>query len=166
MLNKYLTENYNKLKDVAYNITNGNEDLLSFVIEELYKCDTERINEIIENKKMTFYVIRIMLNQFHSKTSRYYYKYRKYYEFHTTTTIEAITADNTEYTLKDKELVEERLGWIDDKLKDCYWFDAECFKIYYKEEHSLNSMSRATKINRNTLFKAINNVKRFLIKEK
>ena len=166
MLNKYLTENYNKLKDVAYNITNGNEDLLSFVIEELYKCDTERINEIIENKKMTFYVIRIMLNQFHSKTSRYYYKYRKYYEFHTTTTIEAITADNTEYTIKDKELVEERLDWVEDKLKDCYWFDAECFKIYYKEQHSLNSMSRATKINRNTLFKAINNVKRFLIKEK
>ena len=166
MLNKYLTENYNKLKDVAYNITNGNEDLLSFVIEELYKCDTDRINEIIENKKMTFYVIRIMLNQFHSKTSRYYYKYRKYYEFHTTTTIEAITADNTEYTIKDKELVEERLDWIEDKLKDCYWFDAECFKIYYNEEHSLNSMSRATKINRNTLFKAINNVKRFLIKEK
>ena len=166
MLNKYLTENYNKLKDVAYNITNGNEDLLSFVIEELYKCDTERINEIIENKKMTFYVIRIMLNQFHSKTSRYYYKYRKNYEFHTTTTIEAITADNTEYTIKDKELVEERLDWVEDKLKDCYWFDAECFKIYYNEEHSLNSMSRATKINRNTLFKAINNVKRFLIKEK
>ena len=166
MLNKYLTENYNKLKDVAYNITNGNEDLLSFVIEELYKCDTERINEIIENKKMTFYVIRIMLNQFHSKTSRYYYKYRKYYEFHTTTTIEAITADNTEYTIKDKELVEERLDWVEDKLKDCYWFDAECFKIYYNEEHSLNSMSSATKINRNTLFKAINNVKRFLIKEK
>ena len=166
MLNKYLTENYNKLKDVAYNITNGNEDLLSFVIEELYKCDTERINEIIENKKMTFYVIRIMLNQFHSKTSRYYYKYRKFYEFHTTTTIEAITADNTEYTIKDKELVEERLDWVEDKLKDCYWFDAECFKIYYNEEHSLNSMSRATKINRNTLFKAINNVKRFLIKEK
>ena len=115
---------------------------------------------------MTFYVIRIMLNQFHSKTSRYYYKYRKYYEFHTTTTIEAITADNTEYTIKDKELVEERLDWVEDKLKDCYWFDAECFKIYYNEEHSLNSMSRATKINRNTLFKAINNVKRFLIKEK
>ena len=36
----------------------------------------------------------------------------------------------------------------------------------YLEEHSLNSMAKATKINRNTLFKAINNVKKYLIKEK
>ena len=108
MLNKYLIENYNKLKDVAYNITNGDgDDLLSFVIEELYKCDQERIKEIIETNKMTFYVIRIMLNQYHSKTSRYYYKYDKYYEFHTTSTIEAITPDVIDYTIQDKILLEE-----------------------------------------------------------
>ena len=107
-----------------------------------------------------------MLNQYHSKTSRYYYKYNKYYEYHTTTTIESMTADNTEYTIKDKQEVEERLEWIEDKLKDCYWFDSEVFKVYYLEEHSLNSMAKATKINRNTLFKAINNVKKYLIKEK
>ena len=168
MLNKYLIENYDKLKDMAYNIAGktGKDDLLSFVIEELYKCDQDRINEIIEKNQLTFYIARVMLNQYHSKTSRYYYKYNKYYEYHTTTTIESITADNTEYTIKDKQEVEERLEWIEDKLKDCYWFDSEVFKVYYLEEHSLNSMAKATKINRNTLFKAINNVKKYLIKEK
>ena len=76
MLDTYLVKNYNKLKSMAYNITGGkgNEDLLSFVIEELYKCDKERIEDIVRNKQMTFYVARIMINQFHSKTSRYYYK--------------------------------------------------------------------------------------------
>ena len=50
MLNKYLIENYDKLKDMAYNIAGvkGKDDLLSFVIEELYKCDQDRITEIIE----------------------------------------------------------------------------------------------------------------------
>jgi hypothetical protein len=168
MLNKYLIENYDKLKDMAFNIAGkkGKDDLLSFVIEELYKCDQDRINEIIEKNQLTFYVARVMLNQYHSKTSRYYYKYNKYYEYHTTTTIESITADNTEYTIKDKKEIEERLDWIEDKLKECYWFDSEVFKVYYLEEHSLNSMAKATKINRNTLFKAINNVKKYLIKEK
>ena len=168
MLNKYLIENYDKLKDMAFNIAGrkGKDDLLSFVIEELYKCDQDRINEIIEKNQLTFYVARVMLNQYHSKTSRYYYKYNKYYEYHTTTTIESITADNTEYTIKDKKEVEERLEWVEDKLKDCYWFDSQVFKVYYLEEHSLNSMAKATKINRNTLFKAINNVKKYLIKEK
>jgi len=168
MLNKYLIENYDKLKDMAFNIAGrkGKDDLLSFVIEELYKCDQDRINEIIEKNQLTFYIARVMLNQYHSKTSRYYYKYNKYYEYHTTTTIESITADNTEYTIKDKKEVEERLEWIEDKLKDCYWFDSQVFKVYYLEEHSLNSMAKATSINRNTLFKAINNVKKYLIKEK
>jgi len=168
MLNKYLIENYDKLKDMAFNIAGrkGKDDLLSFVIEELYKCDQDRINEIIEKNQLTFYIARVMLNQYHSKTSRYYYKYNKYYEYHTTTTIESITADNTEYTIKDKKEIEERLEWVEGKLKDCYWFDSQVFKVYYLEEHSLNSMAKATKINRNTLFKAINNVKKYLIKEK
>ena len=168
MLNEYLVANYDKLKDMVYNISSGrgSDDLLSFVIEELYKCDQDRLNEIIEKKQLTFYIARVMLNQYHSKTSRYYYKYNKYYEFHITTTIESITADNTTYTIKDKELVEERLEWIEDKLKDLYWFDAECFRIYYRESHSLNSMAKATKISRATIYKAINNVKKYLINER
>ena len=168
MLNDYLTDNYNKLKDIAYNITSGkdDEDLLSFVIEELYKCDAKRINEIIKKKQMTFYVVRVMLNQYQSKTSRYHYKYRKYYEYHTTTTIESISPDTVVETKKQKQEVEERLGWIEEKLKDLYWFDAECFRIYYREGYSLSEMARETKINKNTLYKAIRNVKNYLKNER
>tara|TARA_R110002020_G_scaffold49786_1_gene141386 strand:- start:433 stop:945 length:513 start_codon:yes stop_codon:yes gene_type:complete len=168
MLNKYLIENYDKLKDMAFNIAGSKykDDLLSFIIEELYKCDSDKIDSIIQENKMTFYVVRIMINQFHSKTSRYYYKYHKYYEYHTATIIESITADDRVSNIKYKKEMETRLDWINEKLKECYWFDAEVFKIYYLEEHSLNSMAKATKINRNTLFKAINNVKRYLINEK
>ena len=106
MLNRYLIENYHKLKDIAYNIAGERQkdDLFSFVIEELYKCDQERINEIIKKNQLTFYIVSVMLNQYHSKTSRYYYKYKKYYEYHVTTTIESITADNIEYIIKDKEI--------------------------------------------------------------
>ena len=168
MLDTYLVNNYNKLKSMAYNITGGkgNEDLLSFVIEELYKCDQDRIAEIIRKKQMTFYVARVMINQFHSKTSRYYYKYRKYYEYHVSGIVEAISPDNVDADIESKQLVEERLGWVEEKLKDLYWFDAEVFRIYYREGFSLNEMQKETKINRNTLHKAITNVKNYLINEK
>jgi hypothetical protein len=168
MLNKYLVDNYDKLKDMAHNIAGekSKDDLLSFVIEELYKCDQDRLDEIIGKKQLTFYIARVMLNQYHSKTSRYYYKYNKYYEYHTTTTIESLTQDNTEYNIKDKEIVEQRLEWIEEKLQDLYWFDAECFRIYYREEHSLNTMSKATKISRATIYKAITNVKNYLLNER
>tara|TARA_R100001530_G_scaffold129344_1_gene99595 strand:+ start:13 stop:519 length:507 start_codon:yes stop_codon:yes gene_type:complete len=168
MLNKYLIDNYDKLKDMAHNIAGvkNKDDLLSFVIEELYKCDQIRLNEIIEKKHITFYIARVMVNQYHSKTSRYYYKYNKYYEYHTTTTIESLSGYEVDYTIKDKELVEERLEWIEDKLKNVYWFDAECFRIYFRESHSLNSMAKATKISRATIYKAVKNVKNYLINEK
>ena len=167
MLDSYLVDNYNKLKDMAYNITGGkgNKDLLSFVIEELYKCDQDRIAEIIRKKQMTFYVARVMVNQFHSKTSRYYYKYNKYYEYHVTGIVEAISPDNIETVIENKEKIEEQLSWIEDKLQDLYWFDAEVFRIYYREDFSLNEMQKETKINRNTLYKAITNVKNYLINE-
>ena len=167
MLDTYLIKNYNKLKDIAYNITNGkgNDDLLSFVIEELYKCDKERIEDIVRKKQMTFYAVRVMINQFHSKTSRYYYKYNKYYEYHVSGIVEAISPDNTETHIEEKELIEEQLGWVEEKLKDLYWFDAEVFRIYYREGFSLNEMQKETKINRNTLHKAITNVKNYLINE-
>ena len=153
---------------MAYNIAGvkGKDDLLSFVIEELYKCDQDRITEIIEKKQLTFYIARVMLNQYHSKTSRYYYKYNKYYEYHICSTIENITADNTTYTIKDKEEIEERLEWVEEKLQDLYWFDAELFRIYYRDSHSLNSLAKATKISRATIYKAINNVKNYLKNEK
>ena len=168
MLDEYLMENYDKLKDIAYNIAGVEEkdDLLSFVIEELYKCDPVRIREIIENKQMTFYVVRVMLNQYHSKTSRYFYKYKKYYQYHVTGIIESISPDNTIKNTEEKEEVEKRLQWVEDKLKDLYWFDAEVFRIYYKENFSLSEMAKATKINKNTLYKAIKNVKNYLINEK
>lgn len=166
MLNNYLIKNYDKLKDVSYNITNGKgQDLLSFVIEELYKCDQDRIKEIIEKRQMTFYVVRVMLNQYHSKTSRYYYKYKKYYEYHVTGIIEAVSPDNTKDNTAEKKLIEERLEWVEEKLKDLYWFDAEIFRIYYREGFSLNQMEKETKISRATLYKAIRNVKNYLINE-
>tara|TARA_R100001015_G_C4459419_1_gene46837 strand:- start:27 stop:539 length:513 start_codon:yes stop_codon:yes gene_type:complete len=170
MLNKYLIKNYDKLKDMAYNIAGvkGKDDLLSFVIEELYKCDSSRIDEIIKKKQLTFYIARVMLNQYHSKTSRYYYKYRKFYEYHVTGIVESISpsTDNTQKNTEQKKEVEEKLEWIEEKLKDLYWFDAELFRIYYRDSHSLNSLAKATRISRATIYKAIKNVKNYLKNER
>ncbi len=168
MLNKYLTENFDKLKDMAFTISSGknHKDLFSFVIEELYKCDQERLNEIIAKKQLTFYIVRIMINQSHSSTSRYYKQYKKYYKIHRPLLSEHNLIDDINIILKNKKDIEDKLDWVNDKLKDCYWFDAEVFKLYYKEEHSLNSMQKATKISRNTLHKSITNVKKYLKNEK
>ena len=55
---------------------------------------------------------------------------------------------------------------MENKLKDCFWYDAEVFKLYFREGHSLNSMAKATKISRATLYKSITNIKQYLKDEK
>ena len=170
-LNIYLENSYSKLLEISRRITSNKhpdyEDLLHETIIALYNSDQEKIKTIIEKKQLTFYIVRIMLNQYQSNTSPYHKKYRKQYnekqlkEFYIYTK-EPLTKDK----LKEFEDKEKRLQWIDEKLKGLGWFDVSVFKLYYKEKFSLNSMSRATKINRSTLGKSIRFIKNFLKNEK
>ena len=170
-LNIYLENSYNKLLEISKRITSNKypdcEDLLHETILALYNSDQEKIKTIIEKKQLTFYIVRIMLNQYQSNTSPYHKKYRKSYndkqlkEFYIYTK-EPLTKEK----MQEFEDREKRLQWIDEKLKGLGWFDVSVFKLYYKEKFSLNSMSRATKINRSTLGKSIRYIKNFLKNEK
>ena len=166
-LNTYLDKSYNKLLEISRRITSDKhpdyEDLLHESIMALYNSDQEKIKTIIEKKQLTFYIVRIMLNQYQSNTSPYHKKYRKQYnekqlkEFYIYTK-EPLTKEK----MKQLEEKEDRLQWIEEKLKHLSWFDVEVFKIYYRENYSLNTMSKATKINRSTLGKSIRFIKNYL----
>ena len=153
--------------DISKRITSNRhpdyEDLLHETILALYNSDKEKIKYIIEQKKLTFYIVRIMMNQYHSNTSPYHKKYRKQYNQKQLKDFYIYTKEPlTKEKIKQLEEQEDRLQWIEDKLKHLSWFDVEVFKIYYRENYSLNTMSKATKINRSTLGKSIRYIKNYL----
>ena len=82
-LNTYLDKSYNKLLEISRRITSDKhpdyEDLLHESIMALYNSDQEKIKTIIEKKQLTFYIVRIKMNQYQSNTSPYHKKYRKTY---------------------------------------------------------------------------------------
>ena len=170
-LNTYLEKSYNKLLEISKRITSNKypdyEDLLHESIIALYNSNQEKIKDIIEKKQLTFYIVRIMMNQYQSNTSPYHKKYRKQYnekqlkEFYIYTK-EPLTKEK----MKKLEEQEDRLQWIDEKLKGLSWFDVEVFRIYFREGFSLNKMQKETKINRSTLGKSIRFIKNFLKNEK
>ena len=143
------------------------EDLLHESIIALYNSDKEKIKDIIEKKQLTFYIVRIMMNQYQSNTSPYHKKYRRtkhkehLKEFYIYTK-EPLTKEK----MQEFEDREKRLQWIDEKLKGLSWFDVEVFRIYFREGFSLNKMQKETKINRSTLGKSIRFIKNFLKNEK
>ena len=166
-LNIYLENSYSKLLEISRRITSNKhpdyEDLLHETIIALYNSNQEKIKTIIEKKQLTFYIVRIMMNQYQSNTSPYHKKYRRtkhkehlkdFYIY----TKEPLTKEK----MQEFEDREKRLQWIDEKLKGLSWFDVEVFKIYYRENYSLNTMSKATKINRSTLGKSIRFIKNYL----
>ena len=166
-LNIYLEKSYSNLLDISKRITSNRhpdyEDLLHETILALYNSDKEKIKYIIEQKKLTFYIVRIMMNQYHSNTSPYHKKYRKQYNQKQLKDFYIYTKEPlTKEKIKQLEEQEDRLQWIEDKLKHLSWFDVEVFKIYYRENYSLNTMSKATKINRSTLGKSIRYIKNYL----
>jgi len=166
-LNKYLDKSYKNLLDISKRITSNRhpdyEDVLHESIIALYNTDEKKINDIIKQKNLTFYIVRIMLNQYQSNTSPYHKKYRRtkhkehLKEFYIYTK-EPLTKEK----MQEFEDREKKLQWIEKKLKHLSWFDVEIFKIYYKENYSLNTMSKATKINRSTLGKSIRYIKNYL----
>ena len=166
-LNIYLEKSYTKLLDISKKITSNRhpdyEDLLHETILALYNSNEEKLNNIIKQKKLTFYIVRIMLNLYQSNTSPYHKKYRKIHNQKQLKDFYIYTKEPlTKEKLQEFELQEERLKWIEEKLKGLSWFDVEVFKIYYRENYSLNKMSKATKISRSTLGKSIRYIKNYL----
>ena len=172
VLNKYINNNYARLREVSIKLTSNkypdHEDLLHDVILYLYSKEEELISGLIQRGELLYYIVRIMINQYHSSTSPFYMKYKKHYtirkqykENYIFNKEGSIQIENWE-ELKE---MERKLNWIDDKCKDLNWFDVQIFKIYYLNGFSLNTMQMATKINRNTLGKSIRIVKKYL-KEK
>ena len=166
-LNTYLEKSYNKLLEISKRITSNKypdyEDLLHESIIALYNSNQNKIKDIIEKKQLTFYIVRIMMNQYQSNTSPYHKKYRRtkhkehLKEFYIYTK-EPLTKEK----MQEFEDREKRLQWIDEKLKGLSWFDVEVFRIYFREGFSLNKMQKETKINRSTLGKSIRYIKNYL----
>ena len=182
-LNKYLEKNYKKLKEVSDKITSGkkynSEDLLHDTIVNLYDSDKNKIESLIDKNELIFWIARIMVNQYHSKTSPFYKKYKKYYQIindkFSIGTWQDQYINNTpgrihrmieEDGVKQKEKFEKDLELINKKLKEIHWFDSECFRIYTMTGMSLTQFSNQCGISRNTLYKSIVKVKKIFNESK
>ena len=133
-LDKYLSKNYKKLKEVSDKITSckyvDSDDLLHDTILALYDSDEEKINKLIDR------------NQYINNTPDRIHR--------------VIQEDG----IQAKKQFEKDLKKINKKLKEIHWFDSECFRIYTTTGMSLNEFSKQCGINRNTLYKSIVKVKK------
>jgi len=155
---------YDKLLDIAKNIckTDYAEDLLHECFEAMFKYPTEELQSIKENGRLFFFGARIMANMYHSKTSRYYYKIKKYNKEHIS---QADT--NLDEFIFTNDSVDEELEKINNILNDMYWYDRELFKLYYYGDNNgtkftYTTLANKTGISRRSIFYTIKNVKKHI----
>ena len=165
VVNKYMNENYTRIVDIAKVITKGHapdfEDLAHEVILMVLEADDEKMEALIKKKQMRYWIIRLCINNYRSTTSRYHYKYRKPKERHRKAA-EHLRHVHGLDEIEQKEHDEIALDFIYRRLQNIEWFEKNCFSIYYGDEHSLNSMAKETGISRNTLYRAICDVRNYI----
>ena len=69
------------VEGIIQNIAKENDedykDLAQDIYMELLEKDEETIEGLYEKKQLNFYLTRMVINNIQSKTSRFFYKYRK-----------------------------------------------------------------------------------------
>ena len=156
---------YNKLLNIAKNIckTDFAEDLLHEALLVCLKYDKEKMEFIIQDGKLFFFVARIMANMYHSKTSQYYYQIARFYDKHTLQDCTKMS----KFIITNDTAEQEKIELIESLLDRLYWYDREMFKLYFFGEnngkkYTLQSLADKTGISRRSIFTTIKNVKEYL----
>ena len=158
-------ELFTQLRNVASKFIPAKDldDLTQLVFEQLLS-KPDQLQQLIKDKKIKYYFIRLCKNNYYSKTSRYYYKYDKAYKH---------ISFNTDVMLKISKQKAQDLYFIQDSdiintiLDNLYWYDRELFRLYVLGDDDGNkftytSLSKKTKISRMNIYLTIKKVKEYL----
>lgn len=167
MVRSYISKNYNAIKEIACTIAKKSkydcEELCHLIMLNLLESDPQKIEPIIKKNQLRYWIVRMMMNQYNSKTSPFHYTYRKPAERHRLAKQDIALWYDSDIQKKIED--EEKIDFINSTLSELPYFDKTVTEIYYEHQHSLRTMSKATGISRTTLFKALKRTKNEIKKQ-
>ena len=167
---KALASGYDKYKEIALNICSNEDkasDVVQMVMEACLKMPKETLQDIYNKDGLLWYITRMIVLNIKSKTSRYFYKYNKYYELidgNGTRCSSTYMPEHYENKPGDdsRSGTHIRLDGIDDLLSNLYWYDRELFLTYYRDSYTLDSLSAKTGISRTSIFNTLKKVRNYI----
>ncbi len=162
-----------ELKLIAANFIPAKDldDLTQELFLQLLELPEARLKDIIENGNIRAYFNRMCKLSYYSKTSPYYYTYKKSYEL--------ITYDNELCLLAlknaEKKQAQAHLYIINNEvyvnkiLDELYWYERELFKLYVLGDndgrnYTYSTLSDKTNISRMSIYTTIKGVKAYINK--
>ena len=154
--NLWLKNNHNDLLQTTGTIVGDPElvdDLYACVVEQLLR-KPKKIDETPDSQKK-YYFIKVLKNNYFSKTSPYHYQYRKPTDNHIPlleTITKSLTDEVYEDTLPDMKWVEKTLN------KEFDWYSRDLFCLWI-EMGTLTNVSKKTQIPLNSVGRHIKQIK-------
>lgn len=161
--------------------TNDVEDLLAELYTILLHKNEETIVGLNERGELKWYIIRIIISQYFSKTSKYHNLYKKYHHkivsYDNLTTNENTYLDLLDYNISiskydlnlaqedESERIQKELLFIKQELNKLDWYDSKIFSLYMQEDMTYERLSKILKISATSLFKTVTKVKLILKKK-
>lgn len=149
--NDYLNNDYNDLVKAVNKITGNNDlalDLLHYAIEEM--SSKANVQSIVDSGGARFYLVRIMMTQWRSKTGPFYKQYIK-------------SGEQIEHhDIAEKEEEHLDINKVNAILDELSWYDKELFRLYAEGEHNYSTLSKETGIPRTSIGLTINRVKKYI----
>jgi len=154
MVNQWVNENYDKIKDwlkgaIKYEDESVKEDLFHEVL--MIFIQHPKAEQLIKDNQAQWFLVRIALNQSRSKSSAHFnlYKKHKHFEYK-----EISEVEEEEYDLERDQLIEDVLNCLDEMYngtnRERYY--VMLILMYFTLEN-FAEMSRRLKIPRTTLVK-------------
>ena len=146
----------NKVRDIVSNPDEA-DDLYQSVVEQLLR-KPDKIDKVTDKEKYYFF-IRVIRNNYFSKTSPYHYQYRKPSEKNI-----QVKEDILEQ-IEDEEYNDELpdMEWVKNELQHLDWFSRDLFLLWL-ELNTISNVSRQTQIPLNSVSRYINKIKKELKK--
>lgn len=130
------------------------DDLRQEIFVALCEMPDDKLIALEKSGHLRFYAVRIMLNMIQSKTSRFYYKYRK--PSHEPYNDSFDTQDEPEQCEHE---FEQKITKITEELEAMHWYKKDLFDLYLKNGCNASAVSRQTKIPIRSIYHTIKEVK-------
>lgn len=136
------------------------DELYSEFLLSICEIDEDKLIELYNKQELNFYLLRIIVNQYKSNSSRYFRQIKKKY---------TKILDYNEYNEENdnnltilSELEQNWLVFLEDKINKLHWYDKTIFSMYIYENLSMKKISEKVGINESSIKSTIRNIKNYL----
>lgn len=157
--NEFVNKNYDDIRNWLFGISKGEkryifEDFVHEVI--LVFLEHDKAQQAIDTGTARFFISRIGLNHFRSRTSRLHYKYRDSFK-DAPEDWDAVLTDsyNDEYDYEQDAMIEVVLSALDELYAGNKWdrYEAMIIMIYHTMGNNYSEVGRRLNMNRETVRK-------------